>query len=351
MRINIKIDETVRNLTLQFVAVLMAVVVVASMAIYVIAERQLDAGLRRQQNEIIRRQIPLGPFTEELTQLSLKQYQEARNRLLSGLIIFNLVSLAGGTYLCYSLARRTLKPIEESLEAQNRFIADASHELRTPLTAMKTELEVAIRQPRATTTELKNILQSTLEEVNELQDLSESLLLLAKLPYQRSHQAVEEIKPELIVNKAMEKILPLAKTKKLKIILELDADYPKKLTVNGDRVSLERLVLILLDNAVKYSQEKQNITISLSQNSGQVLIAVADNGPGISPKDMRHLFERFYRSDRARTSDGKGGYGLGLPIAKAIAEFHGGKIDVRSKQGAGATFTLSLPVSSQSLLK
>lgn len=263
---------------------------------------------------------------------------EAKKRLVVSLVFLNgvIFFVAGG--LGYFLSRKTLKPIEEMVEEQNRFISDASHELRTPLTSLKSALEVYLRNPRPTLKKAKKLAEESLEEVNKLQILTESLLELS------SHQENGDknfmpVSITEIVKKAVRRIRPKAEAKKIKIRTKL-----QEFKVLGDEESLISLLVILLDNAVKYSFEGSEISLKAIKNDGKGLIFVQDYGEGIRPEDKPHIFDRFYRADSARSKTGADGYGLGLAIAKETAEKHHGKISVESKLGEGSTFIIQLPI-------
>ena len=142
------------------------------------------------------------------------------------------------------------------------------------------------------------------------------------------------------MKKAVSNITPLAKRKKIPI-----AVHAPDQTIRGNKNALMDLLVILLDNAIKYSPKNKPVTISVKKTDSYILISVYDRGIGVEKKDIPYIFDRFYRADSARSTTGIGGYGLGLSIAKKIAEIHHGSIQVESKVGAGSTFTVQLPLS------
>lgn len=264
--------------------------------------------------------------------------QEVRQRMLMVLLAINagIAVLAGG--LGYLLAGKTLHPIQEMVDEQRRFISDASHELKTPLTSLKTAFEVYLRDKKRSRPDADTLVKESIEEVNSLQSLSESLLTLSQYEQMNGTLQTSPIALENVVTAALKKVQPLAKQKAVKIT------HPKtKTVVRGEYYSLLELLVILLDNAVKYSTAKSEVHISISPQAKKVSIAITDQGMGIEKKDLPHLFDRFYRADQARTRNNTSGHGLGLAIARQIVDRHQGNISVKSTVGKGSTFTVILP--------
>lgn len=253
------------------------------------------------------------------------------------LILFNIVVLVVGGGVSYALARRTLAPIEETLEAQIRFTADASHELRTPLTAMQTEIEVGLRNSDLSKAEAVELLTSNLEEVAKLKSLSEGLLALARQDNDTSEGSSASLKDAL--DEALKPIEKVAGLRKIKIINNAD-----NLTLKIGPRKLVELLIILVDNAVKYSPAGTQVTLTTTKDPKFGIINIADQGIGIRASDLPHIFDRFYRADSSRSKGEADGYGLGLAIAKKIVEAHGGLIEVRSSLGKGTTFRVHLPL-------
>ncbi len=253
--------------------------------------------------------------------------EDSKHRVLMTLIYINGLIFVTSAGLGYFLAGRTLKPIEEMVEEQNRFIADASHELKTPLTSLKTAFEVYLRDKNGTLPDAKMIITESITEVNKLQFLSESLLKLARLKKPISNFI--PIPFNTIIQEVVKKLTPLAKEKNLKIITHVG-----KMEINGDKNNLAELVTILLDNAIKYSPKGKEVIINLQNN----VLTIKDQGMGIDQKDMPHIFERFYRAQKSRTNNG---FGLGLAIAKDIVRAHNGEITAESQDGIGTIFTVT----------
>ena len=260
---------------------------------------------------------------------------ESKRRLLLLLILVNTGILGVSAAAGYFLAGKTLKPIQDMIDEQSQFVADASHELRTPLTALKTEIEVNLRDKKLNLEDAKTLLSSNLEEVNHLQQLSDNLIKLTNISANQPTMYTT-VDLEEIVQIAVKKIKPLATKQKITI-----HNHIKEFSLKGDAKNLIELFIVLLDNAIKYSPKDTEIWLQAEKADGHIIITVRDQGFGISKKDITHIFDRFYRSDQSRSSDG---YGLGLAIAKQIVKDHRGTIKVDSELGKGSVFTIKLPV-------
>lgn len=264
---------------------------------------------------------------------------EVKKRIIWLLFVLNTGILVVAGFLGYILAGRTLKPIQEMVDEQNRFISDASHELKTPLTSLKTAMEVHLREKNPKKEDTKILLTESIEEVDRLQALSDSLLTLAQYGQPTSPLVFQKVAINEIVSKSIQKVQALAKQKSIKIKTDIAEDE-----VLGETNSLIDLFVILLDNAVKYSPAKSEIEVEAKRTDGHVRVLVKDQGEGIAEKDFPHIFDRFYRADNARTKKEIGGYGLGLSIAKKIVDSHKGTITVRSKEKEGSIFEVRLPI-------
>jgi signal transduction histidine kinase len=325
------------TLTAFYVAIIMAVSLFFSFLYYRNNDSELTRGLSRQADAFQREQsIFLAP--RQQTALLSQAVEDSESRVRNDLIWANLSLLVASSFTCYALARRTLKPIEDAMEEQARFTADASHELRTPLTAMRAETEVALRDTKATAAELREQLASNMEEVGKLERLSSALLSLAR---QDADQAVARV--SMSVNEAWNE----AQERLSGVIKEREA----RITTVGEDVSvlvlpdtLQELFVILLENAIKYSPDKPEVRLVIKTEKNRLglpnaVLMVEDHGQGISATDLQHIFDRFYRADRSRRTEG---YGLGLSIAQQIAKRSGGDIKVQSKVGKGTRFTIRL---------
>lgn len=322
-----------------YLTIIMVISFFFSATIYELSIDELDRGFRRQADLIDKYPEFSLPekLQEQIFNIRDTQYSNAKARVFERLLLINLVILGTGGILSYYLARRTIRPIEEAREAQSRFTADASHELRTPLAVMQSEIEVSLMDPKLNIKSAKEQLNSNLEEIDKLKDLSEKLLKLARL--EDSELNEKKLSVKKIINTGISNTNALAKNKHIKIVI---TNKPSS-NIIGDETRIIEAVSILLANAIKYSPEKTKIEISTKVDKRNVKISVKDYGVGIKPKELTKIFDRFYRADNSRTKSGPGGFGLGLAIAKDIVEQHDGSINVISSTGKGSTFTITLP--------
>ena len=233
-----------------------------------------------------------------------------------------------------------LARLESSFKEQQRFIADASHELRTPLAVLRGETEVALGRTR-TIEEYQQSLSLIQDEAERLSRIVEDLFILARQPINtRAALNKERVSLNDAVRDCVRAAQVLAIRKGVRLKLENDA---LSLALNGDEELIRRMILNLLDNAVKYTPAGGEISLALVRQNGSAEIVVRDTGIGIPEAAQPHVFDRFYRVDKARART-MGGAGLGLSIARWIVEVHGGEISVVSAPGHGSTFTVVLPV-------
>jgi signal transduction histidine kinase len=324
-----------------YLTIMMFISLFFSISIYELSTQELDRGLRRTGQAFT---IPIGPgFSVDVrNQLQVERenrYEEAKDRVLSRLVLINIFILVSGGIASYFFAVRTLRPIEESHEALERFTADASHELRTPITAMRSEIEVALMNPKLTLTQAKKQLSSNIEELEKLTQLSDGLLRLASIQNTGLND-LSSLNVETIIQEAIARTSKLAHKKKISLI----SDSGDRITARGDEPSLVEALVILLDNAIKYSVSDSQILIKAIKDKKNITIQVIDHGIGIKPSELDTIFERFYRADSSRTKQHVTGYGLGLSIAQNIARLHGGELIASSKFGKGSTFSLLLPI-------
>lgn len=328
------------RLTGWYLLILLSISIIFSVSIYNIATSEVGARLRQLQVQYEHpdMQLPIEgmqPIYDRYSDLRIAQRQEADKNILLALIYVNLLILFGGGAISYWLARRTLNDIEVVHEAQSRFTSDASHELRTPLAAMKAELEVALRDKKISKDDMREILESNLEEVEKLSRLSQMLLQLSKADYSKldmTQVSLKDIADE--VTQRLDK-------NGTRIQIKHSSLTPQ---VTANAASIEELLMILTDNAIKYSPADSLITMTLSKRAGKACFEITNTGPGISPADLPHIFDRFYRADSSRTGGHKAGYGLGLSLAKKIVEIHHGELSASSALGHATTFTVLLPI-------
>lgn len=355
MKINTMFQEARLKLTAWYLLIIMLVSTFFSLAIYVGISRELERGFRRAELRLRAQEfnISLPPHFSDVPEdlpvplretaphffVLMEDLEAAKKRLALGLLAVNGFILGISAMAGYVLAGKTLKPIETALEEQKRFVADSSHELRTPLTALKTSLEVALRDKKLSLSQAKKVIKSNLEDVDGLQGLAHKLLALANLQSNGKNLDFRKVDMAGVANQAYRKILPLAKAKKIELKTKL-----VKQTVLGNTESLEEMLLIFLDNAVKYTPKGGKVELIAKTPGKNLIITITDTGIGIAKKDVPHIFDRFYRADQSRSKQKADGFGLGLSLAKRIIELHHGSVTVASAVGKGTTFTIKLPL-------
>ncbi|MEW6736641.1 MAG: ATP-binding protein [Acidobacteriota bacterium] len=228
--------------------------------------------------------------------------------------------------------------LEEAFQHISRFTADASHELRTPLTVLRGELEAFAKRPRLNSEERETI-GSMLEETERLSKIVEKLLEISRLDAGEVKMANEKFNFTELVISTVEQLRVLAEDKSIAI----QFDTTLQVNIEGDRSRLKQVIVNLLDNAIKYTPEGGSVNVRISLVNRHALLEVTDNGAGIPTEALPHIFERFFRVDKARSRE-MGGAGLGLSIAKSICTAHGGQINVESVEGKGSRFQIMLPL-------
>lgn len=254
------------------------------------------------------------------------------------IIIGDMLILVIAVTLSYFLAGRTLRPIQTAMQLQQQFTADASHELRTPLTILKTDMEVALRQPDFQPAAMRQLLQSDLEEVNRLARLAEQLLTLFKHGDTTVVEPAAAVDVRDVANRIVQKLQAVAVQKQIILTMAVAETG----IVLGHRHELEALLLNLIQNALDYTPAHGTIQICVTSQSTTLQLIVRDSGSGIAPEDLPHLFQRFYKTDKTRNHT-IGGAGLGLAIVHAIVRQHHGDITIDSAPDKGTTVTVTLP--------
>lgn len=250
------------------------------------------------------------------------------------LILLNIAILGVGAILSYWLARITLRPIEKTLDQQDQYIADASHELRTPLASTLLSNEVALKNSALTLLQARAIIEGNVKDMQELRLLSDGLLQESE--NQSSALKLATVDTHKIVQEAIERLSVIASEKGA--IIQNDTPMT---TLTTDADALRKALVILIENAIKYSPAQSTISVTSYRTHQGVAIVVTDQGVGIDTDDIGNIFERFYRADHSRAQ--VAGYGLGLSIAKKSLEKIDGKMSVKSTVGMGSEFTITLP--------
>jgi heavy metal sensor kinase len=227
----------------------------------------------------------------------------------------------------------TLARLESAVAVLSRFAADASHELRTPVAVIRTGAELALRRERSPEA-YREALREIAGESERMTQLVEDLLFLARRDA-RAGMPMEPIDLREVLNDAAQELHGLADARDIRIRVASGFDDA---TIAGNAAALRRLFLALLDNALKYSAGGTEVSASVVQRDGRIVAVVTDQGIGIAAEDLPHIFQRFYRANKARSD---GGHGLGLSLAQSIAAAHDGVIEVSSEPGRGSVFQVS----------
>src|SRR5579859_999836 len=357
------------------------------------------------QGQPVRVYTTINPQTQDIIQTARSEQSiqqslsDLRSLLWGGGVLVMLLALAGGWFITWSLLatvqrmtgtaqrisasqdfgqRVPEKPIlgkneltrlattfnamlaelQEAYRRQQRFVADASHELRAPITSIRCNLDLLAKAPDLAPGEAAAALTDARAEADRMGRLVNDLLTLARADslaqepdakadgYTKNQKSVERVDLDSLMLEVYrqyraldEHDLTAEETRGPRLILQDIAPAQ----VRGDADKLKQALLALLENALKYTPSEGTVTLSLTTQDGNALLSVCDTGIGISPEDLPHIFERFYRADPARSRD-RGGSGLGLAIVKSIVEEHGGTIEVESALGKGSTFRMKLPV-------
>jgi two-component system, OmpR family, sensor histidine kinase CiaH len=255
--------------------------------------------------------------------------------LLFGGVAGLLVAVAAGYYL----ANRALIPIRLSLEKQQQFVSDASHELRTPLSVIQAHTELLLRHPEHTIEQDSKHVSTVLQETRRMSKLVGGLLTLARSDSNELELDIKPVEFDRIVQDSVRKMQMLAEVKDIILHTEIEST----MSMQADEERLHQLLITLLDNAIKYTPEGGLVRVVCRKLAHSVNLEVEDTGIGIAPENLPHIFDRFYRGDKARTRQ-EGGSGLGLAIAKWIVERHGGKIRVESKHSVGTQVFITFPI-------
>lgn len=249
-----------------------------------------------------------------------------------------VAALAAFLVVSVFFSRWALRPVERAWSQQRRFVADASHDLKTPLTVILANTSILLEHPERSVASQSQWVESTQHEAEQMQGLVGDLLLLAQVDEGAAKPAMERLDLADLVEGELLQFESVAFERRIDLRSRLEPD----IVVRGNEARLRKLAGTLLDNACKYADEGGQVDVGLHRSARRVELSVRNTGFTIAPEDLPHVFDRFYRADKARTRDDSG-HGLGLAIARAIAEEHGGTLSAASDQATGTTFTLTLP--------
>lgn len=329
----------VNRLTLSYLAVIMTLSLIFTGIIYLLSTASLNRPLLPSEEENSSVSMEAPEFEEHSFENTFRKRLERRDNTTRMTIIyslagFNLGIFVIGIFVSRSLAKLTLAPIERAMMKQTQFIFDASHELKTPLTAMLVRNEVALRKKSLPEKKAREVITKNIEEILKMKELTASMLDVAR-ENGEPEKSTEINVPEFLAD-LQEKLAPVARERGVKI--ETEMTLGKNLRASAAKNTLEQILTIFADNAMKYSEEKI-IYLRAWRRGKNVAFSVKDNGVGVKKEDQKRIFERFYQVDAARTrTEDKTSHGLGLAIAKNLAERQGYKIVLRSSEGRGAEF-------------
>jgi heavy metal sensor kinase len=310
------IEEGLRRLRRDFFAGVPAVLLLASLGGYFLARKSLS---------------PMTSMNQQTQRISAKS-------LSSRLDVTNPRDELGRLA---TTINDLLTRLESSFKEQQRFVADASHELRTPLAVVRGETEVALEKSRPAA-EYRESLALIKDEAERLSRIVEDLFLLARQPIDAPTALLKE---SMSLNEVVRDCARAAQVLAARQGVQLKTENDEAVIVSGDEELLKRMILNLLDNAVKYTPAGGEICVELARQNGHAQIVVRDSGIGIPQTEQPHVFDRFYRTDKAR-SRALGGAGLGLSIVRWIVDAHQGKIELQSTPGKGSSFIVQLPLES-----
>ncbi|MDN5835040.1 MAG: HAMP domain-containing histidine kinase [bacterium] len=324
-------ESATLKLTVWYIAILMTISIVFSTVIYQVSISEVNARLESLRDQISQSAM-LNVSDDYFQTFAITQSQDATQSIIMGLVYVNIFIFIAGTMGCYALARFTLLPVEKAHENQSRFVSNASHELKTPLASIKAENEVILRDKKATKDDLKDVIKSNLEEVDRLSVLSHMLLQLSS----QSNLRLDKSKVNL-----SKSIREMVSSRQASTGSHIALTKPRRdISINANKPAIDEIANILVDNALKYSDNKTAVQIKLSRSRKYAKMYITNSGPTISPSDIDRIFDRFYRGDSSRSTSG---YGLGLSLAKQLVDRHNGSIGCSSAKNK-TTFTVSLPL-------
>ncbi len=329
----------VNRLTLSYLTVIMTLSLIFTGIIYLLSTASLNRPLLPSEEENSSVSVEAPEFGEHSFENTFRKRLERRDNttrmtIIYSLVGFNLGIFVIGIFVSRNLAKLTLAPIERAMMKQTQFIFDASHELKTPLTAMLVRNEVALRKKSLPEEKAREVIEKNIEEILKMKELTASMLDVAR-ENGEPEKSTEISVPEFLAD-LKEKLAPIARERGVKVGTEMNLG--KNLRASAAKNTLEQILTIFADNAMKYSGEKI-IYLRAGRRGKNVAFSVKDNGAGVKKEDQKRIFERFYQVDAARTrTEDKTSHGLGLAIAKNLAERQGYKIVLRSGEGRGAEF-------------
>lgn len=273
-----------------------------------------------------------------ITFLDITPRQAILTNLIYTFLFVAFITLFAIYFVSRFFANKSIQPIKEAFDKQTQFIADASHELKTPLAVINTNIDVLLQNSEDTIHTQSKWLNYIKSEVDRMTKLTNDLLYLTQVNY----SDIKMFFSDFDISDAVESSILTMEAVIFENDILLDYKIEPGLVIHGNSEQIKQVVMILLDNALKYTDPRGNINIALKKENTGIVLSVSNTGKGIPEEHLNRIFDRFYRIDKSRSRN-SGGYGLGLPIAKAIVEQHGGKISVKSVLNEKTTFRIELP--------
>ena len=270
--------------------------------------------------------------------INVDSENEILNNFLSILSIGTILTILLSIIASYLLSKMAMKPVVRSMEKQTEFVQNASHELRTPLTIIQAKQELLLQEPEAKIVDKAEEIMLTLNETKRLTKMTKDLMLLARSDSNTMNIQKEKTDIDEMIKEITKPYSEIAEMEDKKLILNLN--YKEKINIDSNKI--HQVLIILLDNALKYTEKKDIIEVITENKEGKCIIYVKDTGIGIKDEAINHVFERFYREDKARQRE-SGGSGLGLAIANCIVQAHNGVIKATHNTPKGTIFSIKLP--------
>ena len=307
------------KLTIYYVLIMSVVLIIFSAALIYSVDINLEENLNGKVIITENKESPIEHASDDIESIIF---------YIDGILILII------TLLSYFLAKKTLKPIKDSIDAQKKFSADASHDLRTPISIIISESELALSDKNEK--DLKGVIESNLEEAKKMSKLVGDLLIIFRNENKNIKDKLIQIDLHYFIGKIVSKMKIKAEDKGLKLTLN---DY-KKILLEVDISNFERAILNIIENSIYYTK-KGSIHIDISDDNKYAYIIVSDTGVGINEKDLPYIFDRFYKAEHSRNDES--GSGLGLPISKQAIIQLKGTIEVQSKPNEGTTVKILIP--------
>lgn len=336
------LKKTQIKLTIWYVLIIMFVSLSFSTFIYVNVQKNTKRALDFQNSRIESR---IREFDElrgmgrmrNIPNFSQEALVEIRETLLFSLLYINIFILVASSLLGYFLAKKTLNPIEQMILKQKLFISSAAHELKTPLTAIKTNLQVTLRDKTLTLSKSKIFIKQTIEQVDNFNNFINNLLKQSK--YQNTPNLVfKKHNVSTLLHSSLKSLEPIYKSKNIKI------NYlPKNFYIYANEEAIKEVFINIIENAIKYSKPDQKVSITHIKTNNFIVTKIKDSGIGINKKNLANIFDPFFRAEESREKNSVLGFGLGLSIANEIIKKHKGAIYITSKINKGTVVTVKIP--------